>query len=302
MVNLEEIKKNKSVEELLEFSIINIDKPSGPTSFQISDFICKKLGLSKTSHFGTLDPQVTGVLPIALSRACKLTGYFLGEDKEYVGVARFHKEIKKAELEKVIQEKFLGKLMQKPPVKSRVKREFRQREIYSFNILEQKGTDFLFKVKCQGGTYIRKLIDDLGIELKIGAHMLELRRINAGIFCEEEMEIEKTKISKSFTLYEFENALLEYKEGNPSKLKEMLIPAEIIFLVNKEVQLNVNSQRLKQIFTGKPILNSDLKNKEKIEKMQIISVFNKNELIGIYEVINGKEIFAQSKFVKQPIK
>ena len=58
-----DIKKNKSIKELLEFGIINIDKPSGPTSFQVSEQIKKVLGLRKTSHFGTLDPKVTGVLP-----------------------------------------------------------------------------------------------------------------------------------------------------------------------------------------------------------------------------------------------
>jgi len=84
-VDLEKLKKEKSILELLEFGIINIDKPSGPTSFDVSHFVKKVLNLRKTSHFGTLDPKVTGVLPVALNRACKLTGFFLGEDKEYNG-------------------------------------------------------------------------------------------------------------------------------------------------------------------------------------------------------------------------
>ena len=61
----------KTISELLKFSIVNIDKPSGPTSFQTDEFIKRALGLKKTSHFGTLDPKVTGVLPVALNRACK---------------------------------------------------------------------------------------------------------------------------------------------------------------------------------------------------------------------------------------
>jgi H/ACA ribonucleoprotein complex subunit 4 len=85
-MNLEKIKQEKSLKELLEFGILNIDKPSGPTSFDISDGVRKKLGLRKTSHFGTLDPKVTGVLPIALNRACKLTGFswrnFSGKSSE----------------------------------------------------------------------------------------------------------------------------------------------------------------------------------------------------------------------------
>ena len=99
MADLDEIKKGKTIPELLEFGIINIDKPSGPTSFNVSDFVRKELNLRKTSHFGTLDPKVTGVLPIALNRACKLTGFFLGENKTYVGIMRLHEEteIKKIE-------------------------------------------------------------------------------------------------------------------------------------------------------------------------------------------------------------
>ena len=92
-MNIEKLKQNKSTEELLEFGIINIDKCSGPTSFNVSEFVKKKLGIRKTSHFGTLDPKVTGVLPVALNRACKLTGFFLGEDKEYVGVMRIHEDV-----------------------------------------------------------------------------------------------------------------------------------------------------------------------------------------------------------------
>ena len=122
-LDIKKIKQKKSIQELLEFGIINIDKPSGPTSFDISDFVRKTLGLRKTSHFGTLDPKVTGVLPIALNRACKLTGFFLGEDKEYVGIMRIHKDASLKEIQKVINEKFIGKIIQLPPVKSRVKRQ-----------------------------------------------------------------------------------------------------------------------------------------------------------------------------------
>ena len=116
----------------IDFTILNIDKPAGPTSFSISDYVrnlLKPLGVTKTSHFGTLDPAVTGVLPIALNRACKLTGYFLRQDKEYIGIMHAHKDVKKEEIEKIIKKKFLGKIMQKPPVKSRVKRQLREREI-----------------------------------------------------------------------------------------------------------------------------------------------------------------------------
>jgi len=152
------------LKKLLNFSIININKPCGPTSFSVSEYVKKQLGLTKTSHFGTLDPRVTGVLPVALSRACKLTGFFLGHDKEYVGIIHAHKEQDIKELQEIINKNFIGKIKQLPPKKSRVKREERIREVKSFKLLEQgeNKKDFLFQTAVEGGTYIRKLIHDLG--------------------------------------------------------------------------------------------------------------------------------------------
>jgi len=280
----------KTIKELLEFGIINIDKSSGPTSFSVSEFVKKTLDLRKTSHFGTLDPKVTGVLPIALNRACKLTGFFLGEDKEYVGIMRMHEDISLEEVKKAIEDKFLGKILQTPPVKSRVKRQEREREIKSFELIEKDGKDIMFKTEVQGGTYIRKLISDLGDHLGIGAHMLELRRIRAGIF------EEKTIVS----LYDFEKAVEEYKKGNDELLKKIIIPAEIVSKVYPIVQ--INEKIIEKIFHGKPIHKEDLKEKAKGVAGDIISVFSGERFIGMFKVIDGKEIFAKSEFVMQPIK
>ena len=277
------------IKELLEFGIINIDKPSGPTSFNISDFVRKTLKLRKSSHFGTLDPKVTGVLPIAINRACKLTGYFLGEDKEYVGVMRIHEEVPLSKIKKVIKEKFTGKILQTPPVKSRVKRQERQREIKKFKILEKENKDIVFHADVQGGTYIRKLIDDLGKELGVGAHMLELRRIRAGIFKEKD----------SINLYDFEKAVKEYEQGNEKPLKEIIIPAEIVTELHQRV--DIKSEDIKHIMTGKPIHNEDLIKKQKIKTGKIISVFCEDKFIGMYKVINSENIFAKAEFVMQPL-
>ena len=100
-----DIKSKKSIKELLEFSIINIDKPTGPTSFSVSQFVKNALGISKTSHLGTLDPQVTGVLPVALNRACRLNEYLIHRDKVYIGIMRLH-------MDKISEEK-LNKEMKK---------------------------------------------------------------------------------------------------------------------------------------------------------------------------------------------
>ena len=295
-MDIEKIKNEKTTKELLEFGIINLDKPSGPTSFDISERVKRMLNLRKTSHFGTLDPKVTGVLPIALNRACKLTGYFLGENKEYIGVMRLHKDIPLEKINKAIKEKFLGKIVQKPPVRSRVKRQERPRTIYSFEILEklENSNDFLFQTRVQGGTYIRKLIDDLGKELEIGAHMLELRRIKAGIFSEN------NKDYPIVNFYDFEKAVEEYSQGNEELLRKIIIPGEIISELFEIVE--IKKDNLKLIFTGKPIHEKDLIKKQKFEKGKIVSVFSENKFIGMYKVLSEKEIFAKSEFVMQPIK
>ena len=284
----DKLMREKSIKELLEFGIVNIDKSSGPTSFNISDFVRKKLNLRKTSHFGTLDPKVTGVLPIALNRACKLTGYFLGENKEYVGIMRFHEEISLEKIKEKIKEKFLGKILQTPPVKSRVKRQKREREILSFEILENQGRDYLFKTEVQGGTYIRKLIDDLGKELGTGAHMLELRRIRAGIFKEDSL----------VNLYELEKAVCEYKSGSEENLRRIIMPAEIISEVYPIIQ--IKSDNLKSIFTGKSIYKKDILEDKGWKIGEIVCVFCGDKFIGMYKIFRGREIFAKPGFVMQP--
>jgi H/ACA ribonucleoprotein complex subunit 4 len=177
-----------------------------------------------------------------------------------------------------------------PPVKSRVKRQIRPRTIYSFELLEKDEKDVLFQVKCEGGTYIRKLIDDLGQELGVGAHMLELRRVSAGIFDE----------SFSVNLYEFEKAVEEHKKGNSGLLKEIIIPGEIITKIHSVV--DIRKDNLAQILTGKPIYKKDLVKDTGVKKEQTICVFCEGDFIGMYTVIRGKDIFAKPEFVMQPIR
>ncbi len=295
MINLEKIKAEKSIKELLEFSIINIDKPTGPTSFGVDVIIKKALNLPKTSHYGTLDPMVTGVLPVALGRACKLMPYFIGKKKKYVGIMRMHEEIEIKKIESEIKN-FIGKITQMPPVKSRVKREFREREIYTFEILEisDNKKDILFETEVQAGTYIRKLIDDIGKNLG-GAHMLELRRTQASIFKEQD----------SIDIYQFLEAVKEYNEGNDKLLREILIPGEIISKVIPEIQVKENS--IKKLYHGAPLFSQNLeyqKDYEKIINEEKIAAFNKDLFIGVFKRVDSKneELIGTPEYILQPIK
>lgn len=289
MINLKKIKQQKSTEELLEFGLIIFDKPADWTSFDVVNFIRGRLKLRKASHFGTLDPMVTGVLPIALNRAVKLTGFFIGEDKEYTGVMNMHEEVSLEEIEKVIEKKFMGKIIQLPPVRSSVKRQEREREIKNFKLIKKDGRNVYFTVECQGGTYIRKLVHDLGEEMKIGAHMTGLRRIRAGIF------FEKNCVTKE----NFEKAVEEYFKGDDKLLREMIIPAEIVAEVYPIVEVNENS--VDRLLHGSPLHEEFVKEKDKgIKEGQIICVFSKDKFVGMYKTQKGR-IFAIPMFVLQKL-
>jgi len=275
----------KTIKELLNFGIIIIDKPTGPTSFSISDYVRKRLKLKKTSHFGTLDPMVTGVLPVALGRACKLTGTFLGHDKTYIGIMHTHKEQEIEKLQKIIDENFSGIITQLPPRKSRVKRAEREREIKNFELIEQsENKDFLFVSKVQGGTYIRKICSDLG-ELIGGAHMLELRRTQAGIFNE----------TQSVKLQDFDKAVEEYEKGDSKLLEKLIIPAETA--INEIIPcFKIKENSIKSLLTGKPLFRQDVDGLSPQEGD--FAIFYKEKFIGLYKLTNESiDIIARPTFV-----
>ena len=105
--------------KIINFSLINIDKPTGPTSFSVSEYIKEQLNLNKTSHMGTLDPKVTGVLPIALDKATRIVQVLLPAGKEYVCLMHLHNGVDEDRIKKAF-ERFSGEIKQMPPVRSAV--------------------------------------------------------------------------------------------------------------------------------------------------------------------------------------
>ena len=200
---------------------------------------------------------------------------------------RLHEDINDERLNDEIKN-FIGKIKQLPPVKSRVKREEREREVYSLEIIERDEKDrknVLFETEVEAGTYIRKLIHDLGKKIG-GAHMLELRRTKAGIFSEQDSEF--------VNLYDFVKAVDEYKNGNESLLREILIPAEIISEILPVMQ--VRKESVKSLLVGKPIFKEDLTEELKVKEGNI-AVFCEDRLIEVARIINEKGIVAKPEFV-----
>lgn len=208
--------EKRDMEAVLNYGIVNINKPKGPSSHQVSAYVQGILGISKSGHSGTLDPAVTGVLPIAIGRATRIVQAILPAGKEYVALMHIHKEVDDKELRKTLAS-FTGEITQLPPIKSAVKRQERKRNVYYIEILEIGGKDVLFRVGCQAGTYIRKLCHDIGKKLGVGAHMVELVRTKAGPFDESTMT----------TLDDLRDAYYYYKHEKSEKyLRKMIFPVE----------------------------------------------------------------------------
>jgi len=169
----------RSGKELLESSILVLNKPKGPFSYHITDQAKKALSARKTGHAGTLDPNATGTLPVGVNKGCHVLQAISHAPKEYEGVMHVHTKVT---LARIVSEgkKFVGKITQLPPVRSAVKREEREREIYSLEIEDVRGRDVYFTVNCQAGTYVRKLASEWGDNMDTKANLKELLRTKAG--------------------------------------------------------------------------------------------------------------------------
>ncbi|WP_457550837.1 RNA-guided pseudouridylation complex pseudouridine synthase subunit Cbf5 [Archaeoglobus sp.] len=207
----------RPMEDYIRKGFVCIDKPMGPSSHEVVVWVRRILEVEKTGHTGTLDPRVTGVLPIMIEQATKLVQILQGSEKEYVCLMRLHGDVKREDVEKVMK-MFEGKIYQRPPLKSAVKKRLRIREVKKIEILEIDGRDVLFKVTTEAGTYIRKLCTDIGEVIGCGAHMQELRRTRTGIFTEE----------MSYTLQDLLDAYVFWKEeGEERYLRRIIKPMEL---------------------------------------------------------------------------
>lgn len=207
----------RSLEAHLRLGAINLDKTSGPTSHEVAAWVKRILEVEKAGHSGTLDPKVTGILPVLLGDATRVMDTLLLAGKEYICLMHVHKPQPRKRILEVCQE-FTGPIFQKPPLKSSVVKELRIRTIYYLEVLEVDGPYVLMRVGCQAGTYIRKLCFDIGLALGTGANMEELRRTKAGPFREDETLV---------TLHMLIDAFVAYKEtGDESGLRRVIQPVE----------------------------------------------------------------------------
>lgn len=268
--------------DYIKNGIVCIDKPMGPTSHEVTVWVRRILKVGKTGHAGTLDPRVTGVLPVLIENATKLLKILQTSDKEYIALMRLHSEVEEERLREILT-MFTGKIYQRPPMKSAVKKRIRIREIYGIDILEMDGRDVLFRVRTEAGTYIRKLCTDIGEVLGCGAHMQELRRVRTGVFGEE----------SCYTLHDLKDAYVFWKEeGEEKYLRKIIQPLEVS--LSKVPKVIVKDSAIDAICHGADLTaRGILYIEKKIRKGDVVAIFSlKNELVAIGKaLVNSDEMY-----------
>lgn len=195
--------------------VLVVDKPVGPTSHDIV-MVARRAIQTKVGHTGTLDPMASGVLPLVLGRATRLSRYLLISDKEYLAEIELGKEtdtydsegtlihsrqvssISARDAEELL-DTYRGEIVQVPPMYSAVRidgerlykaarrsekkeRSGRLVTVYRLELLSQTELIWKLRVTCSSGTYIRSLAHDIGQDLGCGAIVKSLRRIRSGPF------------------------------------------------------------------------------------------------------------------------
>lgn len=280
--------------------VIPILKPAGMTSHDVVAKLRRIIGTKRIGHTGTLDPEVTGVLPICIGKATRLSEYIMEQPKIYQGQLTLGKStttqdftgqvieekkvkrITESDVQQVFQT-FIGEIEQIPPMYSSVKiggkklyelarqgkevdRKPRKVTIYELKIRQiDLSTEFPtidFQVKCSKGTYVRTLCVDIGIKLGYPAHMSKLVREKSGSFT----------IEQSFTLEQVENyADLDQLDKIIVSMASSLPQYPSIILSENEI--------IYKVFNGQQIKVSSL-----IAYDGLVKVLNqKNDLVAIYQ-------------------
>lgn len=254
----------------IDNKVIIINKPPGQTSHEITTFVKKITGANRSGHAGTLDPGVSGVLPVALGRATKLLRYIAGKDKTYVGIIKFRRQLGREEIENLFKQ-FTGVLVQTPPKISAVRKAPRKRTVYYLKLLETGGAGgrlALFETKVDAGTYIRTLCEDIGKKCG-GARMEELRRTAVGDITEKE----------AHTMYELIDAMwLSKNRKDGRELEKMLKAPENFIDLPKAF---IKESALASIFSGAQVMIPAVGKMEKIKKGERVAMYSGGKFIGI---------------------
>ena len=220
----------RDLKSYISSGVINLDKPSNPSSHEVVAWLKRLLRVERTGHSGTLDPKVTGCLIVCIDRATRLVKSQQGAGKEYVCVLRLHGKLPggEAQLARAL-ETLTGALFQRPPLISAVKRQLRIRTIHESKLYEFDNDRQLavFWVSCEAGTYIRTLCVHLGLLLGVGAHMQELRRVRSGAMDEQEGMVTLHDVLDAQWLYD--------NQRDEAYLRTVIKPLETLLTMYKRI-------------------------------------------------------------------
>ena len=266
----------RNIEQLLNYGLIILDKPPGPTSHEVVAWCKRILKIPKIGHSGTLDPKVTGVLPLGLGEATKALGVLLLGPKEYHALGRLHSLPTKEKLDDVLNQ-FTGEIFQKPPQRSAVLRRTRTRKIFEIELLEQKERLILLRVLCEAGTYIRKLFYDIGEILGPGATMVELRR---------SIVMQFSELDHLVTMHELADAFATWDEKkDDSKLLKLIQPIEHVFSEIKSVV--IRDSAIDAMCHGAQLaIPGILEISQNLKKEDLVAIYSqKGEIVALAEAL-----------------
>lgn len=253
--------------------ILLVDKPRGPSSHQVAAWVREMTGVTQVGHTGTLDPQVSGVLVILLGKAVRLTSILHLDEKEYICLMRLQGDVPQQALEEMIKE-FTGKIYQRPPRRSAVKRALRIREILELELLSRDKRLVLLRVRCDSGTYIRSLCHHIGMALGVGAHMQELRRSRSADFAEDQI----------YTLHDVRDAVESAKAGDQGQLSRMILPMNTS--IRNLAKVTIKESAAGAICHGARLSMRGIIRVDPFQMDDMVAIFTESgDLIGIGEAL-----------------
>lgn len=286
---------SRPLDVLLDNGIILLDKPSGPTSHELVAWTKRILGITKAGHSGTLDPGTTGLLPIGLGDATKALSILLLGPKEYYAIARIHQQKDLGLIDSVLGQ-FTGEIYQRPPQRSSVKRSTRVRRIYELQRLESAENILLLRVLCEAGTYIRKLVYDIGEVLGTGATMFELRRTRVSVFSESPDNLVR--------LHDLVDAVETFKETKKEeKIRSIIKPIELA--LEGVLSVAVKDSAVDALCHGAQVAIPGIVAIDKnIQKGNLVAIYSlKGEIVALGEAnMNPEEIRENDKGIAFNIK
>merc|ERR1712166_710473 len=265
----------RPIDQLKHYGVINLDKPSNPSSHEVVAWIKQILEVQKTGHSGTLDPKVTGCLIVCIENATRLVKAQQSAGKEYMGVFKLHASIDKVDKIERALDQLTGACFQRPPLISAVKKELRVRKVYELKLVEydEKRDLGILWISCEAGTYVRTLCVHLGYLLGCGSHMQELRRVRSGAFKEDNTMV---------TMHDVLDAQWYYKHtGNENYLRRVVLPLEMLLItypriVVKDTSINAVCYGAQLMLPGVLRYESDIEIGQ-----QVILMSTKGEAVAL---------------------